>query len=150
MPEGSLKSRMEAIYGSLSREEIPWNLGAPPSRLVALVESGWVCGRDVVDLGCGAGNHARWLEGRGFAVTGIDLSLCAVDQARRLAAEKGVASRFVVADLRESSAPLRAAFDFAFDWEVLHHVFPEHREGYVRNVFDLLRSGGRYLSVSFA
>jgi len=42
------------------------------------------------------------------------------------------------------------AFDFAYDWEVLHHVFPDARALYAANVHRLLRPGGRYLSVCFS
>ena len=41
-------------------------------------------------------------------------------------------------------------FDFAFDWSLLHHIFPEQRERYVQNVQRLLAPGGQYLSVSFS
>ena len=40
-------------------------------------------------------------------------------------------------------------FDFAYDWDVLHHVFPEHRTTYLENVHRLLQPGGKYLSVCF-
>jgi len=41
-------------------------------------------------------------------------------------------------------------FDFAYDWEVLHHIFPEDRETYVKNVRKILNPGASYLSVSFS
>ena len=41
-------------------------------------------------------------------------------------------------------------FDFAFEWELLHHIFPPDREKYVNNVYHLLNPGGRYLSVCFS
>ncbi len=41
-------------------------------------------------------------------------------------------------------------FDCAFDWKLLHHIFPPDGEQYVRNVCRLLRSGGRYPTVSFS
>ena len=45
---------------------------------------------------------------------------------------------------------LEDAFDFGFDWEVLHHVFPEKREAFVDNVFRMLRPGALHLSVCFS
>jgi hypothetical protein len=41
-------------------------------------------------------------------------------------------------------------FELACEWEVLHHVFPDQREAYARNVHSLLAAGGRYLSVCFS
>ncbi len=48
-----------------------------------------------VDLACGEGRNARYLAGRGFAVTGVDFSPAAIDKARRLeqAAQAALAAR---------------------------------------------------------
>jgi SAM-dependent methyltransferase len=140
---------MESIYQDLTLDKIPWNLEQPPKLLVELVESGRIPPCDAVDLGCGAGNHAVWLASRGFRVTGIDLSPRAVELAAELAGKKGVHCRFLTEDLLEDPEGLCDSFDFAFDWEVLHHIFPEDREKYVDNVRRMLRPGGRYLSVCF-
>lgn len=149
-----LKAQMDGIYGGMPADQIPWNNPVPPAELVALVEAGWVAPCDSVDLGCGAGNYAVWLAGRGFTVTGIDLSPNALAMADRLARERGVACRWMALDLTAPLATARAdlegAFDFAYDWEVLHHVFPAERESFVANVHRMLRSGGRYLSVCFS
>jgi hypothetical protein len=37
----------------------------------------------------------------------------------------------------------------AYDWELLHHIFPDERKKYVENVHRLLNQGGKYLSVCF-
>ena len=83
-------------------------------------------------------------------VTGIDISPAAVALARGLARQKGVSCGFVVADLLGAETTFDASFDFAYDWEVLHHVLPEHRPRYVANVHRMLRVGGCYLSVWFS
>jgi hypothetical protein len=41
-------------------------------------------------------------------------------------------------------------FDFGYDWDFLHHIFPEDREKYVKNVYNLLKPGAWYLSVCFS
>ena len=41
-------------------------------------------------------------------------------------------------------------FDLAYDWELLHHIFPSDREKYINNVYRLLSPGGRYLSACFS
>ncbi len=38
-------------------------------------------------------------------------------------------------------------YEFAYDWEVLHHVFPETRDTYTRNVVKLLQKGATYFTV---
>jgi SAM-dependent methyltransferase len=141
---------MEGIYQSLNLEEIPWNIERPPDLLVDLVESRRVLPCRAVDLGCGAGNYAVWLATRGFDVMGVDISPKALELAARLAREKGVSCRFVAADMLGDVTALAAEFDFAYDWEVLHHIFPEDRRRYVANVHRMLRPKALYLSVCFS
>lgn len=40
-------------------------------------------------------------------------------------------------------------FDFAFDWELLHHIYPGDRPCSIANVARVLVPGGKYLSVCF-
>ena len=145
-----IRAQMEHIYGELPRGEIPWNLEGPPRGLVDLIQSGRVAPCRAADLGCGAGNYAVWLALQRFDVTGIDLSAAAIARAQELARSKGAACRFIVYDLLEPTDAFDAAFDFAYDWLVLHHVFPDDRPRYVANVLRLLRPGGLYLSVCFS
>jgi SAM-dependent methyltransferase len=146
----NIKKQMDGIYEQLSLDEIPWNMERPPELLVELVASGWVLPGDAVDLGCGAGNYAVWLAAHGFEVTGFDISPEALALAQKLAEKQGVSCRFLACDLTGEVEGLDLCFDFAFDWEVLHHVFPVDRERYVSNVHRILRPGGRYLSVCFS
>jgi SAM-dependent methyltransferase len=145
-----LREQMDRVYRELALEEIPWNLESPPAVLVRLVESRWVQPCDAVDLGCGAGNHAVWLATLGFRMTGVEISPKALEHAERLAVSRGVRCRWVAADVVAGLEGLENAFDFAYDWEVLHHVFPEDRERYVAGVHRTLRPRGRYVSVCFS
>jgi SAM-dependent methyltransferase len=145
-----LKEQMERIYQELPLDEIPWNLEGPPDPLIELVKSRRLLPCDALDLGCGAGNYAVWLATQGFRVTGVDISPRALELAKRLAAQRGVACRFLVFDLTGNVEQLAQSFDLAYDWEVLHHVFPEDRERYAANVSQMLRPGGTYLSVCFS
>src|SRR4029453_13032367 len=57
----------------------------------------------VVDVGCGTGYVVRWLAARGalgddVALVGADLNAALVEEGRRLAAQEGLAVRFVNAD----------------------------------------------------
>ncbi|HON80952.1 MAG TPA: class I SAM-dependent methyltransferase [Methanoregulaceae archaeon] len=142
---------MDKIYRTLPLDSIPWNIEIPPAALVGLVEQGRVLPCKAVDLGCGAGNYAIWLAGKGFEVTGIDSSPTAIAIATKKAAQKGAMCRFVVADLLGDLHELQGeTFDFAYDWELLHHIFPQDRERYIRNVSALLGPGGKYFSVCFS
>src|SRR5262249_52810305 len=52
----------------------------------------------VLDVGCGAGRHSRWLEARGFSVDAIDSSPAVVEVARSLGTPARVASVWDVSD----------------------------------------------------
>ncbi len=147
-----LRAQMDGIYRDTSPDRIPWNIETPPESLVELVESGWVEPCDAIDLGCGAGNYAVWLASRGFRMTGVDLSAVAIDMARRLARERGVRCEWRAADWTapDTAEEFAGAFAFAYDWEVLHHVFPDRRPAFVANVHRVLKPGGRYLSACFS
>ena len=146
----SLKAQMDSIYRDLGRDDIPWNLEEPPAVLVDLIERGRIRACRAVDLGCGLGSHAMWLASLGFEVTGVDLSEEAVARATAHARTKGLDLRFLARDLSGTVVDFDAVFDLAYDWKVLHHVFPEGRKVWATNVHRMLRTGGTYVSVSFS
>ncbi len=146
----NLNEQMEQIYRDIQPDNIPWNLSEPPGLLVEAVEAGKIECCKAVDLGCGTGNYAVWLAQQGFEVTGIDFSQHAIKQARDLAIRKGVSCLFAVADLLGDLKEFHTSFDFAYDWEVLHHIFPKDRPLYLQSVHNILRPKGIYLSVCFS
>jgi SAM-dependent methyltransferase len=145
-----IQVEMDRIYKNIPLEEIPWNIETPPDALVELVDSGKVKPCKTIDLGCGAGNYAIYLASKGFDVTGIDISQAAIKIARENAKKKGTKWNFLVADVLGDLDEVRETFDFAYDWELLHHIFPDKRKKYVQNVHKILNPGGKYLSVCFS
>ena len=150
MNEERGQADIDRIYRELPLEKIPWNVEEPPQALVALVESGAIQTCKTLDLGCGAGNQATYLAGMGFSVIGVDSSAEAIRLARENAKKKGVSCRFVMADVLGDLREIPETFDFAYDWQLLHHIYPEQRETYVSTVHRLLNRGGKYLSVCFS
>lgn len=146
----TLRETMNAIYRDMPLAQIPWNIEEPPRLLVAAVRNRAIAPCRMVDLGCGAGNYAVWLAEQGFEVTGLDISPVAVEHARALAERRNVRCDFEAVDLLGDLSAYHGSFDFACDWEVLHHIFPEDRERFVGNVHKLLRPEGIYLSVCFS
>ncbi len=61
-------------------------------------------GARILDIGCGTGRHSIELARRGYVVTGLDISSCMLDVARRKAAEACLSVEWVHGD----------ATDFAF------------------------------------
>jgi methyl halide transferase len=143
-------AEIDDIYRKVPLDKIPWNIETPPDVLVQLVTSGKVRPCRAIDLGCGAGNYAVWLAGFGFEVTGADSSPAAIQIARGKAAEKGVRCTFVTADLLGDLHAIDGTFDFAYDYELLHHLMPEERAVYIKNVYRLTRPQATYLSVCFS
>jgi len=145
-----LREQMEQVYGEMPPDSIPWNLTEPPELLVAAEETGKIKACKTVDLGCGAGNCAIWLARQGFDVTGMDISENAIGLAHQLAKEKRISCRFVVVDLIDDMSDYHECFEFAYDWELLHHISPEDRTAYIQNVHKILRPNGIYFSVCFS
>ena len=78
--------------------EFLWDTG--PNRFVAEELSGLPPGL-ALDLASGEGRNAVWLAERGWQVTAVDFSGVALDKARKLAGDRGVAVEWVQADLRD-------------------------------------------------
>ena len=145
-----IKDEMEKIYSSTPLDEIPWNVETPPDILKHLVETEKIKPCKVIELGCGAGNYVIYLSTKGFDSTGIDISPTAIDIAKKSATEKGVKCNFIAVDVLGDMTEINEQFDFAYDWHLLHHIYPEDREKYINNVYGLLKPGGQYLSVCFS
>ena len=146
----SLKEQMDQIYANAPLGKIPWNIQDPPDLLVVIVESGYVPPCRAVDAGCGAGNYAIWLTSKGYQVTGIDFSAKAIEVASNQARQKGTDCEFLVGDLTSPNFDPGLVFGFAYDWEDLHHVFPEDRKIYIDNISKILEPGGTYFSICFS
>jgi cyclopropane fatty-acyl-phospholipid synthase-like methyltransferase len=141
---------VDRIYRKVPLDKIPWNSESPPDALVELVQYGNVRPCRTIDLGCGAGNYAIYLAGLGFDVTGVDSSSTAIKIAGENAKKRGVRCRFIVANLLGDLHEVTDTFDFAYDWELLHHIFPEDRETYMKNVYKILNPEATYFSVCFS
>lgn len=141
---------MDRIYREMPLEKIPWNIEAPPGALVELIKNEGVKRCKTIDLGCGAGNYAIYLASVGFDVTGVDIAPTVIEIAKENAKRQGIKCTFVVADVLGDLEEVKETFDFAYDWTLLHHIYPEKRKKYAENVNRILNSGGNYLSVCFS
>ena len=83
--------------------------GVDPNRFLVAEVVDLAPGR-ALDLACGAGRNAVWLAERGWTVTGVDFSAVGLENARRLAGDRGVEDEWLVADVCKW-VPESAAFD---------------------------------------
>jgi SAM-dependent methyltransferase len=107
-------------------ERVPIHLGsyklaplrAGQGRLTPIedAELGSVAGLRVLHLQCHIGSDTLALAQRGAVVTGIDFSAPAIDAARALAAELGLAARFVISDVygAPTALPEPGGFDLVY------------------------------------
>jgi SAM-dependent methyltransferase len=104
---------------------------------------GDVAGRDVLEVGCGAGQCAAWLAGRGARVVAVDLSAGMLHRAEPVPPAAPGRRALVQADVRELPvAP--AAFDVAFSaYGALPFVADPGRV--LAGVAAALRPGGRWV-----
>ena len=102
---------------------------------------GEVAGRDVLEIGCGAAQGARWLASQGARVTAFDVSYGQLVESRRLDARAGVTvDRLVQADAQQ--LPFR---DRSFDLAVSAFggiPFVADSAGTMREIARVLRPGG--------
>jgi SAM-dependent methyltransferase len=105
---------------------------------------GDVTHKDVLEVGCGAAQCARWLVGEGARVTAFDVSYGQLLESRRLDARSGTAvDRLVQADAQQ--LPFR---DRAFDLVVSAFggvPFVADSARTMREVARVLRPGGRFV-----
>jgi len=89
----------------------------PWSGLIPFAE---LAGRDVLEVGCGSGVHARLLAEAGARLTAIDLTPTAVAMTRRRLELPGLQGTVLDADAESLPFPAES-FDFVWSWGVVHH-----------------------------
>lgn len=98
---------------------IPWDTGEPDPHLRHFLSSFAPAPCKTLEIGCGTGTNATWLQSLGFEVTGIDVSATAIERSRVRAREEEQACRLEVADLRDQDIP-GGPFQLAYDRGCFH------------------------------
>lgn len=101
-------------------------------------------GGRILDLACGAGQHAVELAARSYDLVGFDLSQSQLDWAGGLAQERGQRLQFTHGDMRDLA--YTEAFDAIYSWNTSFGFFEEEKNVDVaQRIFRALRPGGRFL-----
>lgn len=105
-------------------------------------------GKRLVHLQCNAGQDTLSLATRGAQVTGVDISDEAVEFARKLSQDSGIAATFERADVYDWLAATSAQYDVAFSsYGAL--VWLSDLPTWARGVARVLAPGGRLVVVEF-
>ena len=136
------RTTFEAMYAG----QAPWDIGKPQKRFIDVADR--ITG-SVLDAGCGTGDTALFLAGRGCQVTGIDFLEVPIQRAQRKATERGVQATFLVKDaltLKDWSV----RFDNVIDSGLFHVFSDEDRRRYVEGLATILKPGGRLFLMCFS
>ncbi len=139
-----LVAEFEAAYATTP----PWDIGRP-QRAFATVAALGDLGGDVLDVGCGTGEHALMAATVGCVSVGIDVSSTAIRLAEAKAHERGISARFVVGDALHLES-LGEQFDVVLDCGLFHVFDDEDRQPFVESLAGAMRAGGRYYMLCFS
>ncbi len=125
-------------------QDTPWDMRIPSRELTRVLNAGLIRGHTAFEMGCGTGTNAVFLAEHGFSVTAIDGAPLAIDQARKLAAERHVSVEWFVGDVCQLP-DLGLTFDFVFDRGCYHCVRQVNREGYLESLQRITHTGSQFL-----
>ena len=126
----------------------PWDIGRPQGEFVKLSDEGEVVG-EVIDIGCGTGEHTIFFASRGHRALGVDSAPRAIERAKEKARERRSKAEFKVADALNLGL-LKRQFDSAIDCGLFHVFTDNERVAYARSLSKILRPRGRYFMLVFS
>ena len=145
---GPLRPRRPEDFDAMYTATPPWDIDRPQPTFVALVEKGVVRG-EVLDVGCGTGEHALMAAEVGLDATGIDMAVAAIERAQGKARERGLPVRFVVHDALDLVS-LGEHYDTVLDSGLFHVFEDQDRVRFVDGLRRVVVAGGTYHLLCFS
>ena len=124
-----------------------WDVGRPQRAIYDLEVAGEI-GSEVLDVGCGIGEHALFLADRGHAACGVDPSARAIAKAQKRARQRNLPVCFVVEELLQLGR-LGRPFDTAVDAGSFHRIDVAARPDYAASLRAVVEPGGRLFVLCF-
>lgn len=130
--------------------DTPWETGAPQQDMLRFFNTFIPTGSTVLDVGCGVGTNAEYLAGAGYKVSGIDVSVEAIAQAKKRAEKKNLKIEYAHINFLKEVHKIKR-HSVIFDCAVFH-IFSEEemaeRLQFVDNVAKVCVSGGYWVNIS--
>ena len=148
LPAG-LRSRFQRAYWeSRWKHDDPgalWLDREVSAEIVEAVDDGWfAAGSPAIDLGCGRGDVAAWLAGRGFPSIGVDIAPSAIELAKKTHRETPGQLEFLASDVCVDPIP-GCQFGVLVDRGCFHQLDARDRGAYARNLAIAAAPDARFL-----
>ncbi len=142
----------QAGFTEMYRSVAPWDVDHPQREFVQRL--GQITG-DVLDAGCGTGEHSLWLARAGRRVLGIDFTEVAIERARQKQAARGLDATFQVHDVTRLDQLTFATtddgqVDCVIDSGLFHCLDDPGRAAYVSGLAQVVRPGGHVFLMCFS
>jgi cyclopropane fatty-acyl-phospholipid synthase-like methyltransferase len=135
-----------SVFENAYAGKAPWDIGKPQKPFVEVADG--IKGQ-VLDSGCGTGDLAIFLAGRGCQVTGVDFLEEPIRRAKKKADECATNARFLVKNAL-SLQDWTERFDHVTDSGLFHVFNDEDRTRYVAGLAHVLKPGGRIYLMCFS
>ena len=142
-------SEWDEYYREIPIKELGWELGKPRPLLVEYVETGLISKGNALDTCCGIGTNPIYLAQNGFEVTCVDISLTAIEMAKKKTKQAKVKINFFVESFIDLSFK-DEVFDFVFDMGCFHHVKTNDRTKFIMGIHRVMKKGASYLLTCFS
>jgi SAM-dependent methyltransferase len=126
----------------------PWDIGRPQVPFIELADAGLLQGQ-VVELGCGTGEHTLLAAEIGCAATGVDISPLAIAKPQAKAEIRGLDARFLVHDALALHT-LAERFAVVLDCGFFHILSDVDRTRLADMLRRIINPGGRYYLLCFS
>ncbi|WP_035493113.1 class I SAM-dependent methyltransferase [Baaleninema simplex] len=140
----------EKVYATASgdADAVPWAMERPNPYLLEWLDDTKTCGdgKSALVIGCGLGDDAEALAGRGFDVTAFDISETAIAWCRQRFPNSSVC--YQVCDLFACDASWTRAFDFVFESRTVQSLPLKLRHTTIGMVSEFVADGGTLLVVA--